>query len=82
MKDRMHSWRDMPDDLSMHNKDVIVGCGGHGLRDNQYAVSIIQDDMSADIYVFPDIIGELIKWKIEHAIKDKIQEIHRVLRIT
>ena len=68
MDDRIHNWEDLPIDADLKNEKKVwsYGRGGHGLDDGQWHIyKIDEKDWSADIYVLPKSVCQLLDWQYD-----------------
>jgi hypothetical protein len=67
-----------PDDFG---KKWSFGRGGYGLRDNQYTISYIHENLLADIWVLPDILSLMLKVNEENGSYEAKRQIKIALGI-
>lgn len=81
MEDRIHSWKEMPDNLRLDDKNVGMARGGGDLHSHQWSIQVVQEDLSADIYVMPEIVNEMLTERTITVVQDKLCEIRNLLGI-
>jgi hypothetical protein len=62
-----------------HLSNLSLGSGGYGLRDDEMSLCLSEEDLSAEVWVLPEVIALLITNHAEIEVEENKRKIRRLL---